>query len=132
VTLPGSGSFVGVITGAFLAEAASAVDNKLTVSGGVLSRFAVAGDRAAAFVLVVLHQTETDDPDLRVDVEIRPPTGDEPLHREYELPDSASSGEIGFAFFPIEVKLPVDGRWLIVVTGGPGKVTLPLLVTAGD
>jgi hypothetical protein len=121
-----------VITGAFLAEAASVVNNKLNVSGGVLSRFALADDRLAKFVLVVLHQTETDDPDLRVDVEIKPPTDDEPLHREYDLPDSAAAGEIGFAFFPIEVKLPVDGRWVIVVTGGPGKVTLPLLVTAGN
>ena len=34
-----------------------------------------------------------------VDVEIMPPTDAEPLIREYELPDAAAAGEIGFAFF---------------------------------
>jgi hypothetical protein len=32
-----SGSFSGVITGVFIAESASVVDDKLSVSGGVLS-----------------------------------------------------------------------------------------------
>lgn len=36
-----------MIVGAFLAEAASVVDNKLNVSGGVLYRFAVDPDRSA-------------------------------------------------------------------------------------
>jgi len=74
-----------VILGAFLAEAASAVDNKLTVSGGVLSRFAVEADRSAQFLLVVLTQAETDSPVRRIDVEIRPPTDEEPLFIEFEL-----------------------------------------------
>jgi hypothetical protein len=119
-----------VITGAFLAEAASVVDNKLRVSGGVLSRFMVDADRIAEFLLVVLTQAETGTSDRLVDVEIRPPTDDEPLHLEYELPESAAGGEIGFAFFRIEVKLPVDGRWVLVVTGGAGVVSLPLIVTS--
>lgn len=59
-----------MIVGAFLAEAASVVDNKLNVSGGVLYRFAVDPDRSAQFLLVVLTQAETDDPDRRVDVEV--------------------------------------------------------------
>lgn len=63
-----------MIVGAFLAEAASVVDNKLNVSGGVLYRFAVDPDRSAQFLLVVLTQAETDDPDRRVDVEVWPPT----------------------------------------------------------
>ena len=45
-----------------------------------------------------------------------PPTDDDPLVIEYELPDAAASGEIGFAFFNIEVRLPVNGRWVFVVT----------------
>jgi len=118
-----------VITGAFLAEAASAVDNKLTVSGGVLSGYRVGEDRLARFVLVVLTQAETDSPVRCVDVEIRPPTDDEPLSIEYELPEAAAGGEIGFAFFNIEVHLPVNGRWVFVVTGGPGALSLPLEVT---
>jgi hypothetical protein len=116
-----------IVTGAFLAEAAAVVDNKLSVTGGVLSRFVVGPDRAARFLLVVLTQAEADDAD-RVDVEIWPPTGDEPLRVAYEIPAESTVGEIGFAFFPVEVTLPVDGRWVIVVAGGPGVISLPLVV----
>ena len=48
-----SGRFGGVIIGAFVAEAAAVVDNKLSVSGGVLSGFMVGPDRQGRFVLVV-------------------------------------------------------------------------------
>ena len=118
-----------IVTGAFLAEAASVVDNKLNVTGGVLSRFVVGADRIAQFLLVVLTQAETGDPDHRVDVEIWPPAGDEPLRIAYQMPEAATVGEIGFAFFDVEVRLPRDGRWVIVVTGGPGVISLPLLVS---
>jgi hypothetical protein len=118
-----------VITGAFLAEAASVVDNKLAVSGGVLSGFIVGPDRLAQFVLVVLTQSETDSPVRVVEVEIRPPTDDEALTIEFELPEAAAGGEMGFAFFNIEVTLPSNGRWVFVVTGGPGLISLPLEVT---
>jgi hypothetical protein len=124
-----SGSFGGVITGVFLAESASVVDNKLKVSGGVLSRFTVGPDREARFVLVVLTQAETDRPVRRVEVEIMPPTDDESLILGYELPEAAVGGEIGFAFFNVEVVLPVNGRWVLVVTGGAGTFSLPLLVS---
>jgi len=118
-----------VIVGAFLAEAASVVDNKLSVSGGVLYRFAVEPDRSAQFLLVVLTQAETGGPDSRVDVEIRPPTDDEPLYLTFELPEAATAAEVGFAIFGIDIVMPVDGRWVIVVTGGAGAVSLPLLVS---
>ena len=118
-----------MIVGAFLAEAASAVNNKLSVSGGVLLRFAVEADRLARFLLVVLTQSETGNPERRIGVEIRPPTDDEPLNIEFELPEAAITAELGFAIFPIEVKLPVDGRWVLVVTGGAGMISLPLLVS---
>ena len=118
-----------MITGAFLAESASVVENKLSVSGGVVSRYLVGPERSAHFVLVVLTQTETDNPVRVVNVEIRPPTGGEPRTLECELPESAAGGEIGFAFFDIDVELPVNGRWVIVVTGGPGVISLPLQVS---
>jgi hypothetical protein len=121
-----------VITGVFLAESASVVDNKLNVSGGVLSRFMVGPDREARFVLVVLTQAETDSPVRRVEVEIMPPTvemDDESLVIGYELPDAAVGGEIGFAFFDVDVRLPVNGRWVFLVTGGAGAYSLPLLVS---
>ncbi|OBI86454.1 hypothetical protein [Mycobacterium asiaticum] len=118
-----------MIVGAFLAEAAAAVDNKLNVSGGVLLRFAVEADRLAQFLLVVLTQSETGSPDRRIEVEIRPPTDDDPLTIEFELPEAAITAELGFAIFPIEVTLPVDGRWVLMVTGGAGMISLPLLVS---
>ena len=118
-----------ILSGAFLAEAAATVDNKLNVSGGVLSRFTVGADRLARFVLVVLTKADSGNSDRRVDVEIRPPTLDEPLHRRFDVPE-ASLGEFpGFAFFDIDVTLPFDGRWVIEVTGGGAGVSLPLVVT---
>ncbi len=43
------------------------VVDKLNVSGGVLYRFAGGSDRSVGFLLVVLTQAETDDPDRRAD-----------------------------------------------------------------
>ncbi|AKN15816.1 hypothetical protein [Mycobacterium haemophilum] len=120
-----------IVTGAFLAEAAATVDNKLNVQGGVLSRYTVGPDRAARFVLVVLTQAEAEasDGDRRLDVEIMPPKLDEvPQYRRFEVPEVAIGMFPGFAFFAIEVTLPFDGRWVIVVTCGSGAISLPLLV----
>lgn len=119
-----------MITGAFLAEAASVVDNKLSVSGGVLAGFRVGPDRLARFVLVVLTQAETDSPIRTINVEIKPPTVDASVNVEYTLPEAVAGGEIGFAYFGIEVALPVDGRWVFVVTGGTGTFSLPLEVSS--
>jgi hypothetical protein len=119
-----------IITGAFLAEQAATVDNKLNVAGGVLARYTVGPERLARFVLVVLTQTDPDSVDRRVDVEIRPPTVEDSLYRRFEVPE-ASVGEFpGFAFFDIDVTLPFDGRWIIVVTGNSGAISLPLEVDA--
>ncbi|MEE6175733.1 hypothetical protein [Mycobacterium sp. 050134] len=116
------------VTGAFLAETASAVDNKLDVRGGVLSRFVVGPDRVARFVLVVLTQAETGDSDRGIEIEIRPPTDDEPSRLTFEVAEAAVAAEIGFAFFDVNVLLPVNGRWVIVVTGESGAISLPLTV----
>ncbi len=116
------------LTGAFLAEAAATVDNKLNVQGGVLSKYTVGPDRFARFVLVVLTQPESEDSDRRVDVEIKPPTLDAPQYKWFDAPE-ASVGEFpGFAFFEIDGRLPVDGRWTIEVTCGESSVSLPLVV----
>jgi hypothetical protein len=117
-----------ILTGAFLAEQAAIIDNKLNVAGGVLSKFTVGPDRSASFVLVVLTRSDNDNSDRRVEVELIPPTGDAGVLRRFEVP-AASIGEFpGFAFFGVDVSLPVDGRWVIVVTGGTDAITLPLLV----
>ncbi len=118
-----------ILTGAFLAEQAATIDNKLNVAGGVLSKFTVGPDRSASFVLVVLTRADAESSDdRRVEVELIPPTGEAPMVRRFEVPE-ASIGEFpGFAFFGIEAILPVDGRWVLVVTGGNEAITLPLLV----
>lgn len=78
-------------------------------------------DRWATFLLVLPTQSEAGDTDHRVDVEIWPPTGEEPMRVAYEMPRQATVGEIGFAYFPVEVTLPDDGRRVIVVAGTPGS-----------
>jgi hypothetical protein len=118
-----------IVTGAFLAEAAATVDNKLNVQGGVLSKFTVGPDRLARFVVVVLTQPDDDDSDRRVDVEIKPPTVDAPLYKWFEAPEAAVGEFPGFAFFDIDVRLPFDGRWVINVSSGGGGVSLPLVVS---
>lgn len=118
-----------MLTGAFLAEAAMALDNKLNVSGGVLSRFAIGPDRSTRFVLVVLTQAETGNSDRRVEVELRPPNDDDPIHMEFEVPEASIAEFPGFAFFEMQVNLPVDGRWVLVASGGTGVISLPILVT---
>ena len=118
-----------ILTGAFLAEAAAAVDNKLNVQGGVVSRFAVRSDRQSRFVLVVLTEAETGSTDRKINVEIRPPNDAEPQRLEFEVPEVSVAEFPGFAFFEIQVTLPVDGRWVLVVTGGTGAISLPILVS---
>jgi len=117
-----------MLTGAFLAEAAATVDNKLNVQGGVLSKFTVGPDRVARFVLVVLTQHDSDESERRIQVEIKPPTVDAVQHATFEAPAAAVGEFPGFAFFPIETRLPIDGRWVIDVSCGESAVSLPLVV----
>ena len=118
-----------ILTGAFLADAATVVDNKLNVSGGVLSRFGLGPDRSARFVLVVLTQAEPGDTDRQIKIEMRPPNDDDPIKFEFEVPEAAVAEFPGFAFFELQVRLPADGRWVLVVAGGTGAISLPVLVT---
>jgi hypothetical protein len=118
-----------ILTGAFLADAAAVVDNKLNVSGGVLSRFGLGPDRSARFVLVVLTQAEPGSDDRVLKIEMRPPNEDDPIQLEFEVPEAAVAEYPGFAFFEIQVRLPADGRWVLVVTGGTGAISLPVLVS---
>ena len=119
-----------MLSGAFLAEAAATVDNKLNVQGGVISRFAVGPDRLARFILVVLTQPDDDASDRRVDVEITPPTLDAPIRTSFEAPEATLGEFPGFAYFGIDVTLPSDGRWVIDVTRGGAGVSLPLVVSS--
>src|SRR5215211_2650367 len=115
-----------IVTGAFLAEAAATVDNKLHVWGGVLETVDVGPDRFARLVLVVLTQAESPDPGRELVLEVIPPSGDDRLQIPFELPEAVLGGEIGFAFFPIEMGLPSNGRYVFLVTGGGATISLPL------
>ncbi len=118
-----------ILTGAFLADAAAAVDNKLNVSGGVLSRFAVGPDRLTRFVLVVLTQSNPGRTGRQLTVEARPPADAEATRLQFEVPEAAVAEFPGFAFFEIQLRLPIDGRWELVASSDTGSVTLPVLVT---
>jgi hypothetical protein len=117
------------ISGAFLAEKTDAVDNKLNVRGGVISRYTVGRDRVAQFDLVVLTQGDTGGSDRLVVVEVSPPNGGEPLHMHRELPMNLTNAELGFACFQFRLTLNVNGRWIIAMTGAAGAVSLPLTVS---
>ncbi|EUA12484.1 hypothetical protein I545_5187 [Mycobacterium kansasii 662] len=80
-----------MIVGAFLAESASAVDNKLNVSGGVLFRYTLdAGPVWRGFCSWCSPKPRPVTRTGGVDVEIWPPTDDEPLRMPFELPAAAT------------------------------------------
>lgn len=131
------------MTGAFLAEWADVVDNKLQVSGGVLSTFTTGADRAVNIVVVLLthadeatpsasgrHAKSADGEQLSiVQLEITQPTGQTSTHG-LELPGDLNDSEVGCAFFPLELQLPFDGRHEIVLTCNEVRISLPLTITA--
>jgi hypothetical protein len=117
------------ISGAFLAEKVEAVDNKLNVQGGVISRYKVGRDRVAQFDIVVLTQADAGGADRLVVIEVSPPNGGEPLHMHRELPMNLTNAEVGFACFQFRLTLNVNGRWIVAMTGGAGAVSLPLTVS---
>ena len=114
-----------IVTGAFLAEAAASVDNKLHVWGGVLDACQVGPDRLAKVTLVVLTQAEAGDSAAKVDVEIIPPSGDS-VKLQLDVPEGSLSGENGFAYFHLGIPAEADGRYVLLVTSGGGAVSLPL------
>ncbi len=120
-----------IVAGAFLAEAAAAVDNKLHVWGGVISHCALGPERIVQLVLVALTQAETDNTDRQIDVDIRPPNDEETLHLSLEVPEPTANNEIGFSYWPLPLHLPFDGRWVFVLTAAGGEaVSFPLIVSA--
>jgi hypothetical protein len=120
------------ISGAFLAENVEAVDNKLNVRGGVISNYKVGGDRVAKFDLVVLTHGDTENAagtDRLVVIEVSPPNDAEPLHMHRELPMNLTNAGVGFACFQFRLTLPLNGRWVVKVSGTAGDISLPLTVS---
>src|ERR1700712_3673711 len=130
------------MTGAFLAEWADVVDNKLQVSGGVLSALTTGADRAVNIVVVLLTHADEVTPSTSgrhsrtaereqvsaVQLDITQPTGQTSTHG-LELPGDLNDSEVGCAFFPLELLLPSDGRHEIVLTYNEVRISLPLTVT---
>lgn len=118
-----------IVTGALLAESASVTDNKLNITGGVLSACRVGPERAARATLVVLTQPEESDTEPKIKVTITDPAGGS-VDGQMDVPPASLGGEIGFVFFPIDISLPTDGRYVISVTSDKGSVSLPLHVSS--
>lgn len=118
-----------VITGAFFAENAATVDNKLHVWGGVFENVWVGPDRLARLTLVVLLQHGREADGHSVQVEFIPP-GDDPKRAkvEFDLPEGAREGEIAHAYYRIGIPLSVDGRYVCLVSAGGATISLPLNV----
>lgn len=118
-----------IITGALLAEQATATEGGLHLWNGVISGALVGPDRISRLFLVVLTQAETDNSDRTVEIQMRPPTGEEPQIHRFDVPEATANAEIGFAYWPFALHLPIDGRWIITVSaGGTSGVALPLQV----
>jgi hypothetical protein len=90
---------VVMITGAFLAESAEAVDNKLNVTGGVIEKWTVDSTRDVRLVLVLLTQTQTGEPPNDLEIKLRPPASAhrDPLIIRGRIPKETARGEVGFA-----------------------------------
>lgn len=120
-----------IVTGAFIAEHAEAVDNKLNVTGGIISRWKVGDDRIARLVIVVMTQAEPGSTDNNLTIDVYPPdvVSAEPLRiHNVELPQVTVNNEIGFAIFGLGISLPFNGRWRIVIEASGGSAALPLNV----
>jgi hypothetical protein len=115
------------VTGALLAEAASVVGGKLNVVGGVVHRFRTGPDRVVNLTLVVLAQFDTSESGPKLTVELITPSGDSQSER-LEMPPVSLGTEVGFACWPLWVPAETDGRYVFVVSGDEGSVSLPLTV----
>lgn len=115
------------VTGALLAESASVVDNKLNVQGGVIASCHAGPQRVVEPTLVVLIQPEPFDQAAKIDVRFTDPVGGA-LEVQFDVPESSLGGEIGFVFYPLKLPVPVQGRYLLSVSGRGGFASIPLTV----
>jgi len=116
-----------IITGAFLAEAASSEHNKLNVRGGVLSSYQVGPDRIANVTLVVLTQAEAGDKAVRLNIEAIKPNGDTQV-LQVAIPEVSMKSQNGFAFFPMAIGAETNGRYALILTCGSSTHSLNLTV----
>ncbi len=116
-----------IVTGALLAESASVVDNKLNVTGGVVSTYRVSSQPVIPVTLVVLTRSQPFDMAPTVTVTITNPGG-ESTDVELEVPPSSLGGEIGFFSAALRIPVPALGRYVIALPAQGGSIELPLTV----
>lgn len=116
-----------IITGALLAESASVVDNKLNVTGGVVSKCRAGQERICNPMLVVLLSSEPGETSATIDLTVTGPAGG-PQHAQVPVAEASLGGEVGFMLLPLALAVPVDGRYLISVGAAGGSIELPLEV----
>lgn len=116
-----------IVTGAFLAESATVVDNKLNVRGGVVDRFQVPPSRVVALTLVVLTQPEPFDKEPELELTMTGPV-ELALQQRIAVPQSSLGGTIGFVVAPLRFTATADGVHALSVVGHRGSATMPLTV----
>lgn len=127
-----------MLTGAFLAEQAGVMDNKLQVWGGVLETWTLGPDRRAFMTLVVILQNRSDNAGWRIDVEVGTPNGGTmslpSITRENIALDPDGSENL-FVLVPLPVQFEVDGRHTFILTPSEHPetaVTVPLRVLSAQ
>lgn len=116
-----------IITGALLADSASVVDNKLNVTGGVVSKYEAGPQRICNPTLVVLLRSHPGETSATFDMTVTGPTGS-PQRAEVSVPDSCLGGDVGFMLLPLAIAVPGNGRYMIKVGTGGRSIDLPLNV----
>ena len=124
-----------IITGAFIAEKAAVLDNKLQVWGGVLDTWTVGPDRRAEFAVVTLLQTEAGETNWSLGLQLRTPSGEAHDLPPFEV--AANVGENRFACPTLGFALPQDGRHVIIVTaisssGEQSSAAIPFVVLSAQ
>ena len=118
-----------VITGAFLAESAASVDNKLHVWGGVIANYTVGDSREFQLALVLLTRRDDDSPDRTARIDVVPPGGGDAMSLTFDVPRSTAGADVGFAYTVVSGVFPYDGTYLFnVSSGGTSSIEIPLTV----
>jgi hypothetical protein len=117
-----------IVTGAMLADSAFVVDNKLSIVGGVVDTCQADLRRLVQVTLVVLIQPEPFDLAPKIDVKFTDPSGNT-TEEHFDVPESSLGGEVGFAYWLLNMPVPVKGRYLFTVSSHGGSISLPLKIT---
>lgn len=114
------------VTGALLAEAATAADGKLFVLGGVLNSWTRQPGQPATPVLIILTQAEPNDTTAEVPLTVFDSNGNEVASLKLPVPPITLTGDYA-GFFSQHLQLAVpDGRCVILVGEGSDTVSLPI------